>query len=96
MGFSEQEYWSGLSIPPPGEPPDPGIEPRSPALADGFSATEPPGKSSPLGPQQQFSAQLHLFCIFLPQQMYFPLFISGSVKKKSYKVGMMGNSLEVQ
>ena len=36
MGFSRQEYWSGLPIPPPGDLPDPGIEPTSlisPALA---------------------------------------------------------------
>ena len=32
MGFSRQEYWSGLSFPPPGDLPDPGIEPESPAL----------------------------------------------------------------
>ena len=34
MGFlSRQEYWSGVSFPPPGDLPDPGIEPVSPALA---------------------------------------------------------------
>ena len=43
MGFSRQEYWSGLSYPPPGDLSDPGIEPRSPALAGGFFTTEPPG-----------------------------------------------------
>ena len=32
MGFSKQEYWSGLPFPSPGNIPDPGIEPRSPAL----------------------------------------------------------------
>ena len=32
MGFSRQEYWSGLPFPSPGGLPDPGIEPRSPAL----------------------------------------------------------------
>ena len=32
MGFSKQEYWSGLPFPSPGDLPDPGIEPRSPAL----------------------------------------------------------------
>ena len=32
MGFSRQEYWSGFSFPPPGDLPDPGIEPLSPAL----------------------------------------------------------------
>ena len=40
MGFSRQEYWSGLPFPPPGDPPDPGIKPMSlasPALASRFS-----------------------------------------------------------
>ena len=32
MGFSRQEYWSGLPFPSPGDLPDPGNEPRSPAL----------------------------------------------------------------
>ena len=32
MGFSRQEYWSGLSFPSPGDLPDPGIEPGSPTL----------------------------------------------------------------
>ena len=31
LGFSRQEYWSGLPCPPPGDLPDPGIEPRSPS-----------------------------------------------------------------
>ena len=47
MGFSRQEYWSGLPFPPPGDLPEPGIELRSsapPALPGGFFTTEPPGK----------------------------------------------------
>ena len=32
LGFSKQEYWSGLPFPSPGDLPDPGIEPESPAL----------------------------------------------------------------
>ena len=32
MGFSRQEYWSGLPFPSPGDLPNPGMEPRSPAL----------------------------------------------------------------
>ena len=44
MGFSKQEYWSGLPFPPPGDLSKPGIEPASPALAGGFFTTEPPGK----------------------------------------------------
>ena len=44
IGLSRQEYWSGLLFPPPGDLPDPGIKPMSPALqADSFPA-EPPGK----------------------------------------------------
>ena len=42
MGFSRQEYWSGLPCPPPGDLPYPGIKPvslRSPALAGGFFTT---------------------------------------------------------
>ena len=49
MGLSRQEYWSGLPCPPPGDPPNPGIRPRSlisPALAGGFFTTELPGKLS--------------------------------------------------
>ena len=44
MGFARQEYWSGLPFPSPGDLPDPGIEPTSPALAGRFFTTEPPGK----------------------------------------------------
>ena len=44
MGFSRQEYWSGLPCPPPGDLPDPGIEPRSPALQIDSLPSEPPGK----------------------------------------------------
>ena len=36
MGFSRQEYWSGVPCHPPGDLPDPGIEPVSPALTGGF------------------------------------------------------------
>ena len=36
IGFPRQEYWSGLPFPSPGDLPDPGIEPASPALAGGF------------------------------------------------------------
>ena len=43
MGFSRQEYWSGLLYPPPGDLSDPGIEPRTAALAGGFFTTETPG-----------------------------------------------------
>ena len=40
MGFSRQEYWSRLPFPSPGDLPDPGIEPRSPALQEDSLPTE--------------------------------------------------------
>ena len=57
MGFSRQEYWSGLPCPPPGDFPDPGIEPASlmsPALGGGFYTTRATWEtlfySSPMSP----------------------------------------------
>ena len=44
MEFSRQEYWSGLPSPPPGDLPDAGIEPGSPALQADSLLSEPPGK----------------------------------------------------
>ena len=44
MGFSWQEYWSGLPFPSPGNLPDPEIKPRSPALQADALPSEPPGK----------------------------------------------------
>ena len=42
MGFSRQEYWSGLPFPSPGDLPDPGIEPVSPTLQADALLFEPP------------------------------------------------------
>ena len=42
--FSTQEYWSGLPFLSPGDLPDPGIEPGSPALQADTLTSEPPGK----------------------------------------------------
>jgi len=44
MGFSREEYWSGLSFPPPGNLPNPRIKPRSPALQADSLPTELQGK----------------------------------------------------
>ena len=44
MGFARQEYWSGLRFASPGDLPDPGIKPRSPALQVDSLPSEPPGK----------------------------------------------------
>ena len=44
MGFSRQEYWSGLPFPSPGDLPDPGIEPGSPTFQAEALTSEPPRK----------------------------------------------------
>ena len=44
IGFSRKEYRSGLLFSSPGDLPNPGVEPVSPVLSDGFFTTEPPGK----------------------------------------------------
>ena len=46
MGLSRLEYWNGLPFPAPGDLPNPGIKPVSPALVGSFFTTEPPGKPS--------------------------------------------------
>ena len=60
IGFSRQEYWSGLPIPSSGDLPNPGMKPESsvaPTLAGGFFTTEAPGK--PLGMCIQFLMPLN-------------------------------------
>ena len=46
MGFSRQEYWSGLPFPSPGDLPNPGIEPGSPAFQADTLTSESPGKQN--------------------------------------------------
>ena len=49
MGFPRQEYWSGLPFSSPGDLPDPGIKPGSPALQADALTSEPPGKPTFVG-----------------------------------------------
>ena len=60
-GFSRQQHWSGLPCPPPGDLPDPGIKPRSPASHSLLS--EPPGK-----PQSTRVSSLSLLQGIFPTQ----------------------------
>ena len=55
MGFSRQEYWSGLPSPSPGDLSNPEIEPPSPTLQADALTSEPPGK-----PQSKSASSLHL------------------------------------
>ena len=66
MGFSREDYWSGLPFPPPGALPNPGIKPESlvlPELSDGFFTTGPPGK-----PNQNISGLKNLWHFSLPAE----------------------------
>ena len=57
MGFSRQEYWSGLPFPSPGDLPNPGIEPGSPTLETDALTSEPPGKPQITGREHSSSHQ---------------------------------------
>ena len=59
MGFSRQEYWSGLSFPSPGDLPVPGIKPRSSTLRADSLPSDPAGKFEGELNQIQFSFQLN-------------------------------------
>jgi len=70
MGFPRQEYWSGLPFPSPGDLPDLGIKPVSPALAGRFFTAEPSGKPYQihylLFKLDHFPKLLHLLIVILP------------------------------
>ena len=91
MGFSRQEYWSRLPCLPPGDLPNPGIEPRSPALQADSLLSEPPGKPKNTGvgslsflkgifPTQEFfiswaTREAHTYSMTQPST-YFPRHIA--------------------
>ena len=76
MGFSRQEYWSGLPFPPPGNLPDPGIEPTSlmsPVWQSGSLPLAPPG-SPWQGWKWESSFLIHLCCA----QLLSPIHLSAT------------------
>ena len=66
MGFSRQEYWSGLPFPSPGDLPNPGIEPESPTLQADALPSEPTG-NSPVTAGEILSNSSPALCQALPQ-----------------------------
>ena len=64
-GFSRQEYWSGLPFPSPGDLPDSGIEPRSPALQADSLLTELQGKTVGINWETQQIALLQYFLNYI-------------------------------
>ena len=73
MGFSRQEYWSGLPFPSPGDLPNPGTEPESPrvsSIAGGFFTAEPPGYLSLQMARFHFFLWLIFRYIYAPHLLY--------------------------
>ena len=64
MGFSWQEYWSGLPFPTPGDLSNPGIEPESPAMQVIYLPCEPSGKSLLEANGHLFLLPLRGWCVF--------------------------------
>ena len=89
MGFSRQEYWSGLPCPPPGDLPDPGIEPvpiMSPALAGRFFTTSATWEA-PLpraSDANDLSVSLHMFLCWTS-------LVAQTVKRLSINAGDLGS-----
>ena len=75
IGFSRQEYRSGLPLPSPGDLPDPGIKPSSSALQADALPSEPPGKPQLRTPF--ISPETFQPCTYLPTSL-FPVFTLGS------------------
>ena len=88
MGFSRQEYWSGLLFPSPGDLSNTGIEPGSPALQAVSLLTKPPGKPNGSASSICFfllsrSLSLHLSGVFQE------ILLEKIMNKVNVKVGMM-------
>ena len=82
MGFSRQEHWNGLPFPPPGDLPDPRIEPGSPMVQADCLPSEPPGKP-----------QLHAYFLLLSQQ---ETHLSPPPRGAQISVGLFTTALNVK
>ena len=80
MGFSGQEHWSGLPFPSPGDLPNPGIEPRSPALQADALTSEPPGKPNVLLGGLYFPLFVNHFSIMKSSSLLIKLPLEKNVK----------------
>ena len=74
MGFSKQEYWSGLPLPSPGDLPDPGISPGSSVLQANSLPSEPPRKTEKPGRQYKWSIMCQKNSIFIYHFLYSQVF----------------------
>ena len=84
MRFSEQKYWSGLPCPPPGDLPDPGIQPPSPALASRFFTAEPAGKPKCTYASYYYAYRKNYDYSIITRPYYMKMgFLSSSASKES-------------
>ena len=74
MGFSRQEYWSGLPFLSPGDLPDPGIEPRSPALQADALPSEPQGSPAKIDNTCIIETKGQQRCLSLLLEDFFKVF----------------------
>ena len=88
MGFSRQEYWSGLPFLSPGDLPEPGIEPASHTLEGRFFTTEPPGKPKSLREQALIKIPEHRVSKELPWWKSFPTCHDSVLGNKVCPVGL--------
>ena len=96
VGFSRQEYWSGLPFPSPGDLPNPGIEPRSPALQADALASEPPAalSLSTKRPTGGAAVALLLYCRVTPpgggiEQNFTSVFLLWELNEGAFDSGLL-------
>ena len=86
MEFSRQEYWSRLPVPSPGDLPNPGMDPGSPALQADSSLSELPGKPSDLDPSPGFVTNLSCYSDSSPLRC--PAFLFRILRQSPYLVSL--------
>ena len=98
MEFPRQGSWSGLPCPPPGDLPDLGVEPTSPAspaLAGGFFTAEPPGThpTDIYTPEKKMCASVDVFIsyyfLIFSQMIYIPKFEKNKISEVSLSPGLI-------
>ena len=89
VGYSRQEYWSGLPFPSPGDLPNPGIEPRPPALQADSLPPELQGKPWSLSYKgsNPFTGALHSQPNYLPKALFPNTIITWGVRTSIYEFG---------
>ena len=95
MGFSRQEHWSGLPFPSPGDLPDPGMDPGSPALQEDPLPSEPPGNPTYQFRSVQFSSVqlLSRVWLFATPCIVFLRWVTRNRKKKNLLLRMENHYL---